>query len=73
MPLRKQIIWAAVAVVGAECFGSGTNAGDSPRWERTNAAGSRQNVAIAVCLPREDEIVCVGVGCRKKGGTVSSK
>ncbi len=39
-----------------------------PRWERANAAAVRQSVAIAVCLPREDEIVCLGVGCRKKGG-----
>ena len=39
-----------------------------PRWEGTNAAALRQNVAIAVCLPREDEIVCVGVGCRKTKG-----
>jgi hypothetical protein len=39
-----------------------------PRWERTNAVGMRQNVAIDVCLPRENEIVCVGVGCRKRGG-----
>ena len=39
-----------------------------PRWERANADALRQNVAIAVCLPREEEIVCVGVGCRKKGG-----
>ena len=46
----------------------GATAAAPPRWERTNAAALRQNVAIAVCLPREDEIVCVGVGCRKKGG-----
>ena len=40
----------------------------SPRWEETNAAALEQNVAIAVCLPREEEIVCVGFGCRKSGG-----
>jgi hypothetical protein len=28
----------------------------------------RQNVAVAVCLPREEEIVCIGLGCRKTGG-----
>ena len=39
-----------------------------PRWEETNAAALRQNVAVAVCLPREEEIVCVGIGCRKTGG-----
>jgi len=39
-----------------------------PRWERANVDALRQNVAIAVCLPREEEIVCVGVGCRKKAG-----
>ena len=40
----------------------------SPRWEETNAAALEQNVAIAVCLPREEEIVCVGFGCCKSGG-----
>ena len=40
----------------------------TPRWEETNAAALRQNVAVAVCLPREEEIVCVGIGCRKTGG-----
>ena len=39
-----------------------------PRWEETNPAAFHQNVAIAVCLPREEEIVCVGVCCRRKGG-----
>jgi len=39
-----------------------------PRWAETNPAAFRQNVAIAVCLPREEEIVCVGVGCRRKRG-----
>ena len=39
-----------------------------PRWEETNPAAFHQNVAIAVCLPREEEIVCVGVVCRRKGG-----
>ena len=46
----------------------GATAAAPPRWEETNAAALRQNVAIAVCLPRENEIVCVGVGCRKRGG-----
>jgi len=45
-----------------------TLAGAQPQWEETNAAALRQNVAIAVCLPTENEIVCVGVGCRKTGG-----
>ena len=39
-----------------------------PRWERANAAALHQNVAIAVCLPSEEEIICAGIGCRKKGG-----
>ena len=39
-----------------------------PRWEETNAVALRQNVEVAVCLPREKEIVCVGIGCRKTGG-----
>ena len=47
---------------------AGATAAVLPRWERTNVAALRQSVAIAVCLPREDEIVCLGVGCRKKGG-----
>ena len=47
---------------------AGATTAAQPRWERTNAAALRQNVAIAVCLPREDEIVCVGVGCRKTKG-----
>src|SRR5271165_1383304 len=46
----------------------GATAAAPPRWEETNAAALRQNVAIAVCPPRENEIVCVGVGCRKRGG-----
>jgi hypothetical protein len=46
----------------------GATAATSPRWEEANAAALRQNVAIAVCLPREEEVVCVGFGCRKKGG-----
>jgi hypothetical protein len=66
--LRETMIWAAVAVLGAECFGSGGIAADSAQWEKTNSVASWHNVPIAVCLPREDEIVCVGVGCRKKGG-----
>jgi hypothetical protein len=43
-------------------------AATSPRWEETNDTALQQNVAIAVCLPREEEIVCVGFGCRKSGG-----
>jgi hypothetical protein len=39
----------------------------SPRWEKTNAAGLEQGVAIAVCLPA-DEVICVGIGCRDPDG-----
>lgn len=46
---------------------SGALAAASPRWERTNAAGRAQGVAIAVCLPF-NEIVCIGIGCRGPGG-----
>ncbi len=63
-----KLVSAAVAVAGAMSVATGAIAAAPPRWERTNAAGLGQNVAIAVCLPREEEIVCVGVGCRKKGG-----
>ncbi len=45
----------------------GALAAASPRWERTNAAGRAQGVAIAVCLPF-NEIVCIGIGCRDPGG-----
>jgi len=67
MTLPAKLVWAAVAVAGAMSLAYGALAEAPPRWERTNAVGLRQNVAIAVCLPRESEIVCVGVGCRKKG------
>jgi hypothetical protein len=43
-------------------------AATSPRWEEANNTALHHNVAIAVCLPREEEIVCVGFGCRKSGG-----
>ena len=68
MTLPAKLVWAAVAVAGAMSVACGALAEAPPRWEPTNAIGVRQNVAIAVCLPRENEIVCVGVGCRKKGG-----
>ncbi len=45
-----------------------TTAEALPRWERASAAALRLNVAIAVCLPSQEEIICVGVGCRKKRG-----
>jgi hypothetical protein len=67
-PLRAKLVWAAVAAVGAMPVASGAIAEASPRWEETNDTALRQNVAIAVCLPREEEIVCVGFGCRKSGG-----
>ena len=68
MPVREKLVWAAVTVVGAVFPAREAIAADSPRWEGTNPVALRQNVAIAVCLPREDEIVCVGLGCRRKGG-----
>jgi hypothetical protein len=68
MPVREQPVWAAVTVAGAVFLAGEAIAADSPRWEATNPVTLRQNVAIAVCLPREGEIVCVGLGCRWKGG-----
>lgn len=65
--MRAKLVWTVVAGVGAMSLACGAIAGASPRWERVNAIGFRQNVAIAVCLPRENEIACVGVGCVKKG------
>ena len=44
---------------------SGAIAAASPRWERANAVGQAQGVAIAVCLP-VSEIVCIGFGCRHR-------
>ena len=60
------ILCSALALLLAT-FG-GATAEAPPRWEETNAAALQQNVAIAVCLPREEQIVCVGFGCRKSGG-----
>ena len=68
MPLPAKLVWAAVAAAGAMSVTCRAIAEAPPRWERTNAIGLSLNVAIAVCLPRENEIVCAGVGCRKKGG-----
>jgi len=68
MSLRAKPVWAAVCVAGAMFAASGAIAAAPTRWERTNAAALRQNVIIAVCLLQEEEIVCVGVGCRKMGG-----
>jgi hypothetical protein len=68
MPVRENLVWAAVAAVGAMPVAGGAIAEAPPRWEETNAAALEQNVAIAVCLPRQGEIVCIGFGCRKSGG-----
>lgn len=65
--MHEKIHVAVLAVAGAISVASGAISEAPPRWEETNAAALRQNVAIAVCLPTENEIVCVGVGCRKKG------
>jgi hypothetical protein len=68
MPVRARSVWKAVAVAGTMSVASGAIADVPPRWEETNAAALRQRVAVAVCLPREEEIVCIGIGCRKTGG-----
>ena len=65
--MHEKIHVAVLAVAGAISVASGAIAEAPARWEETNAAALRQKVAIAVCLPTENEIVCVGVGCRKKG------
>jgi hypothetical protein len=67
MPFRAKPVWAAVALAGAVSAAWGALAEAQPQWEETNPAALRQNVVVAVCLPSENEIVCVGVGCRKKG------
>ena len=67
MPFREKPVRVAVALAGAMSVAWGALAEAPPRWEEINAAALRQNVAIAVCLPSENEIVCVGAGCRKKG------
>ena len=68
MPLRAKLVWAVVAAAGAMSVTCGATAEVPPRWGKTNAAALHQSVAVAVCLPRAEEIVCVGIGCRKTGG-----
>ena len=53
-----QFTFATVCVVL-----SGAIAAASPRWERANAVGQAQGVAIAVCLPFS-EIVCKSFGSK---------